>query len=66
MKISVGKQAVYLNISCAGGLFTAAGPGRLIILSQLGFQPLCQAPACLDTTAALIGAFSAAQVGWII
>lgn len=60
MKISVGKQAAYLNIPCTGGLFTAAAPGSLIILSQLGLQPLCQAPACLDTTAALIDAFSTA------
>lgn len=66
MKISVGKQAAYLNIPCAGGLFTAAAPGRLTVLSQLGLQPLCQAPALLDTTAALSDAFPAAQVGWTL
>lgn len=63
MKISVGKRAAYVNIPCAGGWFTAAAPGRLTVLSQLGLQPLCQAPAFLDTTAALMDAFSAAQVG---
>lgn len=46
MKVSVGKQAAYLNMSWAGGLFAAAAQVGPFSSRQPGLQPPCQAPAC--------------------